>query len=71
MPVIERYRHAAEIEPRSCQHSDPSDKATRHPAELILHDQKQERFLCKKCAALELPPNPVLLAKAVIEMYLQ
>ena len=70
MPVIEQYHHAPGIEPRICQQADPSDKANRHSAELILHDdgKRQERFLCKAHAATELAQNHVLLAKAVIEL---
>jgi hypothetical protein len=70
MPVIEKYYHAPEIEPRMCQHADPSDKANRHAAELILHDgeKRQEHFLCKSHAAIDLAQNQVLLAKAVIEL---
>lgn len=71
MPVIEKYSYAPELAPRLCQHSSPADKNARHNAEVILHEGKDERFLCEKCAALELSSNHVLLAKAVIDLYLQ
>jgi hypothetical protein len=71
MPVIEKYTNAPELEPRNCQGVDPSDKLSRHAAELILNDveKHQERFLCKVHAATELAQNQVLFAKALIELY--
>lgn len=72
MPVIERYQYELGIEPRNCQGVDPSDKLSRHPAELILNDAErgQVQFLCKAHAAAALSKNPNLLAKAVVELCL-
>jgi hypothetical protein len=72
MPVIEKYQYELGIEPRNCQGVDPSDKLSRHPAELILNDveRRQEQFLCKKHAATVLSKHSDLLAKAVVELYL-
>jgi hypothetical protein len=72
MPVIEHYGPSGGIEPRICQHADPSNKGMRHTAELVLRDgPHQERYLCREDAAVELAGNLHLLAKAVVELSLR
>jgi hypothetical protein len=69
MRLIESYLCAEGVTPRACQLSDPSDKVSRHAAEVILHDDEHggERFLCKTHAAMVLSKNTFLLARAVVE----
>jgi hypothetical protein len=70
IPVIEKYIYDPNVEPRPCQGSDPAAHHLRHSVEVILHDENgQERFLCKMHAAIALAHNHVLLARAVVDLY--
>lgn len=68
MPIIERYLTTPGVETRVCELNNPSDKSSRHAAELILRDGAKDQYLCKFHAPAALPVE--LLAKAVIELYL-
>jgi hypothetical protein len=70
MPTIERYHATPGVEARVCELIDPSDRSSRHSAELILRDGQKDQYLCKAHAAISLSGNKDLLAKAVIELYL-
>lgn len=70
MNVIERYLVSESVVPRVCEMNDPTNKAGRHNAEIILHDGQKERFLCKEHAAHALANNQTQLAKAIIELTL-
>jgi hypothetical protein len=69
--VIEQYIVMEGLEPQPCQMSNPSDHTSRHPAEVVIHDGKSDRVLCKEHAAHALAHNHDLLAKAVIDLTLR
>jgi hypothetical protein len=77
MPIIEKYAFEKASGPRRCEESLPDgfrinrdDEDASCFAEVILHTEQGEKFLCKRHASYELRDNPTLLAAAVIELSL-
>jgi hypothetical protein len=74
MAIIEPYITEHSDGPRRCQLSttDYPQHSAEKPcfAELILHTESGEKFLCRRHASGELRDNPTLLAAALIELSL-
>jgi hypothetical protein len=71
--IIEVYKTAEGIQPRTCQRADltPGSMRPKCTAEVIVHGTGREEFLCRIHAAQALSGNRDLLATAVIELAIQ
>jgi hypothetical protein len=65
--VVEQYLFDSYVGPRDCNGA-PAGQGCK--AELILHDDKGDFFMCRKHAALHLSKNPTLMASALIDLFL-
>jgi hypothetical protein len=67
MPVLEHYRVAENVEPRSCEEAANMQNCK---AEVIVHRENGKSFLCVKHAAKLLQKHPDMLARAVVEIFI-
>ena len=66
MPILEHYRVAGNVEPRRCEEA-ANMQACK--AEVIVHRENGDSFLCVKHATKLLQQHPEMLARAVVEIF--